>query len=435
MLGMSARGWPDGGDDLMSATRSAVKKEPVARNTSQQLPFVWEGTDKRGIKMKGEQIAKNANLLRAELRRQGITPSVVKPKPKPLFGAAGKKITPKDIAFFSRQMATMMKSGVPIVGSLEIIASGHKNPRMKKMVDQIRTDIEGGSSLYEAISKHPVQFDELYRNLVKAGEGAGVLETVLETVATYKENIEALKGKIKKALFYPAMVMAVALIVTSILLVWVVPQFEDVFKGFGAELPAFTQMIVAASRFMVAYWWMLLLLLIGTIGGFIFAYKRSPAMQHGMDRLVLKVPIIGQIMHNSSVARFSRTLAVTFRAGVPLVEALDIVAGATGNSVYETAVLRMRDDVSVGYPVNMAMKQTNLFPHMVIQMTAIGEEAGALDAMLFKVAEYFELEVNNAVDALSSLIEPLIMVFIGTIVGGMVIGMYLPIFKLASVVG
>ncbi|MRH00107.1 MULTISPECIES: type II secretion system F family protein [Xanthomonas] len=419
----------------MSATRSAVKKEPVARNTSQQVPFVWEGTDKRGIKMKGEQIAKNANLLRAELRRQGITPSVVKPKPKPLFGAAGKKITPKDIAFFSRQMATMMKSGVPIVGALEIIASGHKNPRMKKMVDQIRTDIEGGSSLYEAVSKHPVQFDELYRNLVKAGEGAGVLETVLETVATYKENIEALKGKIKKALFYPAMVMAVALIVTSILLVWVVPQFEDVFKGFGAELPAFTQMIVAASRFMVSYWWMLLLLLIGTVGGFIFAYKRSPAMQHGMDRLVLKVPIIGQIMHNSSVARFSRTLAVTFRAGVPLVEALDIVAGATGNSVYETAVLRMRDDVAVGYPVNVAMKQTNLFPHMVIQMTAIGEEAGALDAMLFKVAEYFEQEVNNAVDALSSLIEPLIMVFIGTIVGGMVIGMYLPIFKLASVVG
>ncbi|UYK78660.1 type II secretion system F family protein [Xanthomonas sacchari] len=419
----------------MSATRSAVKKEPVARTTSQQVPFVWEGTDKRGVKMKGEQVAKNANLLRAELRRQGITPSVVKPKPKPLFGAAGKKISPKDIAFFSRQMATMMKSGVPIVGSLEIIASGHKNPRMKKMVDQIRTDIEGGSSLYEAISKHPVQFDELYRNLVKAGEGAGVLETVLETVATYKENIEALKGKIKKALFYPAMVMAVALIVTSILLVWVVPQFEEVFKGFGAELPAFTQMIVAASRFMVAYWWMLLLLLIGTIVGFIFAYKRSPAMQHGMDRLVLKVPIIGQIMHNSSVARFSRTLAVTFRAGVPLVEALDIVAGATGNSVYETAVLRMRDDVAVGYPVNMAMKQTNLFPHMVIQMTAIGEEAGALDAMLFKVAEYFEQEVNNAVDALSSLIEPLIMVFIGTIVGGMVIGMYLPIFKLASVVG
>ncbi len=419
----------------MSATRSAAKKEPIVRTTTQQVPFVWEGTDKRGVKMKGEQTAKTANLLRAELRRQGITPSVVKPKPKPLFGAAGSKISTKDIAFFSRQMATMMKSGVPIVGSLEIIGSGHKNPRMKKMVDQVRTDIEGGSSLYEAISRHPVQFDELYRNLVKAGEGAGVLETVLETVATYKENIEALKGKIKKALFYPAMVMAVALVVSSILLVWVVPQFEDVFKGFGAELPAFTQMIVSASRFMVAYWWLLLIVLVGTITGFIFAYKRSPAMQHGMDRLILKVPIIGQIMHNSSIARFARTLAVTFRAGVPLVEALDIVAGATGNSVYEKSVLRMRDDVSVGYPVNVAMKQTNLFPHMVIQMTAIGEEAGALDAMLFKVAEYFEQEVNNAVDALSSLLEPLIMVFIGTIVGGMVIGMYLPIFKLASVVG
>lgn len=418
----------------MSATRSAVNKEPVVRNTNQQVPFVWEGTDKRGVKMKGEQAAKNANLLRAELRRQGITPSLVKPKPKPLFGAAGSKVSAKDIAFFSRQMATMMKSGVPIVGSLEIIASGHKNPRMKKMVDQIRADIEGGSSLYEAISKHPIQFDELYRNLVKAGEGAGVLETVLETVATYKENIEALKGKIKKALFYPAMVVAVALLVSSILLVWVVPQFEEVFKGFGADLPAFTQIIVNASRFMVSWWWLMLIVAIGSIVGFIFAYKRSPAMQHGMDRLILKVPIIGQIMHNSSIARFSRTLAVTFRAGVPLVEALDIVAGATGNSVYEKAVLRMRDDVSVGYPVNMAMKQANLFPHMVIQMTAIGEEAGALDAMLFKVAEYFEQEVNNAVDALSSLIEPLIMVFIGTIVGGMVIGMYLPIFKLASVV-
>ncbi len=419
----------------MSVSRSAIKKEPVARSTMEMQPFVWEGTDKRGVKMKGEQTAKNANMLRAELRRQGITPNVVKPKKKPMFGAAGSAIMPKDIAFFSRQMATMMKSGVPIVSALEIIASGHKNVRMKNMINSIRADIEGGSSLYESISKHPVQFDELYRNLVRAGEGAGVLETVLDTVATYKENIEALKGKIKKALFYPAMVVVVAILVSCIMLIYVVPQFEDVFKGFGAELPAFTQLIVNASRFMVSYWWMMLIVSIGTVVGLLFAYKRSPKMQHTLDRLILKVPIIGAIMNNSAVARFARTTAVTFKAGVPLVEALGIVAGATGNKVYEEAVLRMRDDVSVGYPVNMAMKQVNLFPHMVIQMTAIGEEAGALDTMLFKVAEYFEQEVNNAVDALSSLLEPLIMVFIGTIVGGMVIGMYLPIFKLGAVVG
>jgi len=419
----------------MSASRSAMKKQPVARSTMELAPFVWEGTDKRGVKMKGEQLAKNANLLKADLRRQGITPKVVRPKSKPLFGQAGKPVSPKDIAFFSRQMATMMKSGVPIVSSLEIIGGGHKNPRMKKMVETIRTDIEGGSSLYEAISKHPVQFDELYRNLVRAGEGAGVLETVLDTVANYKENIEALKGKIKKALFYPAMVMAVALIVSAILLIFVVPQFEEVFAGFGADLPAFTQMLVNLSRFMVSWWWLMLIVLIASIVGLVMAYNRSPKMQHTMDRLILKVPVIGQIMHNSSIARFARTTAVTFKAGVPLVEALGIVAGATGNKVYEEAVLRMRDDVSVGYPVNMAMKQVNIFPHMVVQMTGIGEEAGALDTMLFKVAEYFEQEVNNAVDSLSSLLEPMIMVFIGVVVGGMVIGMYLPIFKLGAVVG
>ncbi|WP_164136204.1 type II secretion system F family protein [Stenotrophomonas maltophilia] len=419
----------------MSVSRSAIKKEPVARATIELQPFVWVGTDKRGVKMKGEQLAKNANLLRAELRRQGINPGQVKPKPKPLFGASGSPVKPKDIAFFSRQMATMMKSGVPIVSALDIIASGHKNPRMKKLVDTIRTDIEGGSSMYEAVSKHPVQFDELYRNLVRAGEGAGVLETVLDTVATYKENIEALKGKIKKALFYPIMVVVVAVLVSGIMLVFVVPQFEDVFKSFGAELPAFTQMVVNLSRFMVSWWWLMLLVAIGSAVGLVMAYKRSPKMQHAMDRFVLKVPVIGQIMHNSAIARFSRTTAVTFKAGVPLVEALGIVAGATGNTVYEEAVLRMRDDVSVGYPVNMSMKQTNLFPHMVIQMTGIGEEAGALDAMLFKVAEYYEQEVNNSVDALSSLLEPMIMVFIGTIVGGMVIAMYLPIFKLGAVVG
>ncbi|MEI2263019.1 MAG: type II secretion system F family protein [Stenotrophomonas indicatrix] len=419
----------------MSVSRSAIKKEPVARSTMELQPFVWEGTDKRGIKMKGEQLAKNANLLRAELRRQGINPGQVKVKPKPLFGAAGKPVTPKDIAFFSRQMATMMKSGVPIVSALEIIGSGHKNPRMKKLVDTVRTDIEGGSSLYEAISRHPVQFDELYRNLVRAGESAGVLETVLDTIATYKENIEALKGKIKKALFYPAMVLAVAFLVSTILLVWVVPQFEEVFQSFGADLPAFTQMVVNLSRFMVSWWWLMAIVLIGSVVAIAMTYRRSEKMQHTVDRLVLKVPVIGQIMHNSAIARFARTTAVTFKAGVPLVEGLGIVAGATGNKVYSDGVLRMRDDVSVGYPVNMAMKQLNLFPHMVIQMTGIGEEAGALDTMLFKVAEYYEQEVNNAVDALSSLLEPMIMVFIGTLVGGLVIAMYLPIFKLGAVVG
>ena len=418
----------------MSATRTAAKPTAVRRPDPLAV-FVWEGTDKRGIKMKGEQQAKNANMLRAELRRMGITPKVVKPKPKPLFGAAGRRVSPLDIAIFSRQLATMMKAGVPIVTSMEIIANGSKNPRMSALVNSVRAEIESGSSLYEALSKHPVEFDGLYRNLVKAGESAGVLETVLDTVATYKENIEALKGKIKKAMFYPAMVIAVALIVSGILLVFVVPQFEQVFQSFGADLPAFTQVVVGLSRFMVGWWWAILLGLVGLGVAFIMAKKRSLAFQRFLDRLILKLPVVGQIMHNSAIARFARTLAVTFKAGVPLVEALETVAGATGNTVYETAVLRIREDVSVGYSVNMAMKQVNLFPHMVVQMTAIGEEAGALDTMLFKVAEFYEQEVNNAVDALASLLEPLIMIILGVLVGGMVIAMYLPIFKLGAVVG
>jgi type IV pilus assembly protein PilC len=416
----------------MAASRAAARSK-TARNDGLQL-FVWEGTDKRGVVMKGEQPAKSANLVRAELRRQGITPKVVKPKPKPLFGGAGKNVTAKDIAIFSRQLATMMKSGVPIVGALEIIAGGQKNPKMKDLVSTIKADIEGGSSLSESLAKHPVQFDELYRNLVHAGETAGVLETVLDTIASYKENIEELKGKIKKALFYPATVIAVAILVSAILLIFVVPQFQNVFASFGADLPAFTKMIIAASDFMIGYWW-LVLFIVGGIGfGFVFAKKRSPAFAHFLDRAILKLPVIGQIMHNSAVARFARTLAVTFQAGVPLVEALDIVAGATGNQVYEQAVHRIKEDVSVGYQVNVAMRQVNLFPHMVIQMAAIGEEAGALDAMLYKVAEFYESEVNNAVDALSSLLEPLIMIFIGGIVGAMVVGMYLPIFKLAAAI-
>jgi type IV pilus assembly protein PilC len=420
-----------------TAAKTATKKPAAVRPVREGValaPFVWEGTDKRGKKMKGEQTAKNANLLRAELRRMGITPTVVKPKPKPLFGSAGKKITAKEIAVFSRQIATMIKSGVPVVQALEIIGNGHKNPRMKELVNSLRLDIEGGSSIYEAMSKHPVQFDELYRNLVKAGETAGVLETVLDTIATYKENIESLKGKIKKALFYPATVIAVAILVSAILLVFVVPQFKQVFSSFGADLPAFTLLIIAASEFLIAWWWAILGVIVGGIFFFLYTYKRSPALQHTVDKLMLKIPVIGQVLHNAAIARFARTLATTFKAGVPLVEALDIVAGATGNQVYEKAVHNIRDDVSVGYQLNMAMKQVNIFPHMVIQMAAIGEEAGALDTMLFKVAEFYEEEVNNAVDALSSLLEPMIMIFIGGVVGCMVVGMYLPIFKLAAAI-
>ena len=420
----------------MSASRAAAK--PAAKTASSRLPalqeFVWEGRDKRGVVMKGEQVAKNVNMLRAELRKQGITPTVVKPKPKPLFGGSGKNVTPRDIAVFSRQIATMMKSGVPIVNALEIIGGGQKNPKMKALVNSLKADIEGGASIYEAMSKHPVQFDELYRNLVRAGEAAGVLETVLETIATYKENIEAIKGKIKKALFYPATIIAVAIIVCAVLLIFVVPTFREAFQGFGADLPAFTELVFGLSDYLVKWWWLFAIVVFAAFATFMYFYKRSPPLQHFVDRMLLKIPVIGQVLHNSCIARFSRTLAVTFKAGVPLVEALDSVAGATGNMVYETAVLRMKSDVAVGYPVNVAMKQVNLFPHMVVQMTAIGEEAGALDTMLFKVAEFYEQEVNNAVDALSSLIEPMVMVIIGTFVGAIVIAMYLPIFKLAMTV-
>ena len=421
----------------MSTTRASIKPT-TSKTAARRLPplqeFVWEGRDKRGVVMKGEQTAKNINLLRAELRKQGITPTVVKVKGKPMFGGAGKKVSARDIAVFSRQLATMMKSGVPIVMALEIIGSGNKNPAMKKLVASLKQDIEGGSSIYEAMGKHPVQFDDLYRNLVRAGEGSGVLETVLETIANYKENIESIKGKIKKALFYPATVIAVAIMVCAVLMVFVVPTFKETFVSYGADLPAFTTLVFGISDVFVKWWWLLALVVGIAFAAFIFMYKRSVPLQHFMDRMMLKLPVIGKVLHNSAIARFARTLAVTFKAGVPLVEALESVAGATGNTVYEKAVLRMRADVSVGYPVNVAMKQVDLFPHMVVQMTAIGEEAGALDTMLFKVAEFYEEEVDNAVDALSSLIEPMVMVIIGGLVGSIVIAMYLPIFKLAMTV-
>ena len=349
----------------MAVTRSAAKAgsktaKPVREGVT--LPtFVWEGIDKRGKKMKGEQQARNANLLRAELRKQGIQPGMVKPKSKPLFGGAGQAVTAKDIAVFSRQLATMMKSGVPIVMALEIIGNGQKNPKMKALVDDLRLELESGSSIYEAMSKHPVQFDELYRNLVRAGESSGALETVLDTIATYKENIESIKGKIKKALFYPTAIIGVAILVCGILMVYVVPIFKEQFASFGADLPAFTALVFGFSDFLVTWWWLGLIVALAAFTAFMYVYKRSTKLQHTVDRLMLKIPVIGQVLHNSAIARFSRTLAVTFKAGVPLVEAMDSVAGATGSRVYTDAVLQMRDDVSVGYPLNVAMKQVGVF--------------------------------------------------------------------------
>jgi len=398
------------------------------------ITFLWEGRDKRGVKLKGQQVASNPNLVRAELRRQGINPIRVKKKPKPLFGGAGSRITPKEIAVFSRQLATMLKSGVPLVTSFQIIAGGVKNPRMRIMVEKVRAEVEGGGSLFEALSAHPIQFDELYTNLVKAGESAGVLDTILDEIASYKERIESIKGKIKKALYYPIAVVGVAIMVSAILLIYVIPQFEEIFASFGAALPAFTQMIIDVSRWLRSNGLFLLFGIIAFITAFIMVKKRSKPFAHWIDRASLKIPIIGDILEKSAIARFCRTLAITFAAGVPLVDALQIVAGATGNAVYNSASARIREDVAVGHQLQLAMQQTNVFPNMVIQMAAIGEEAGSLDEMLVKVAEAYEEEVNNAVDALSSLLEPLIIVFIGIIVGTMVIAMYLPIFKMAAVI-
>jgi len=395
--------------------------------------FLWEGKDKRGKVLKGERAARNQTLIRAELRKQGITPSRIRKKPKPLFGGGGKRITAGDIAIFTRQLATMLNAGIPLVQAFGIIGAAAENPRLQKLINTIRVDVESGATLAESLGKHPVYFDELYVNLVQSGESAGVLDQVLENIATYKERIESIKGKIKKALFYPAAVIAVAIGVTVLLLVWVIPQFESIFQSFGGDLPAFTRMIVDLSETMQRVGWLYLLIIIAAITGIVMAKRRSKAFAHFLDRASLKIPVIGPVLEKSALSRFARTLATTFAAGVPLVDALKTVAGATGNVVYGDATDQIREDVATGHQLQLAMQQTGLFPPMVVQMTAIGEEAGSLDQMLTKVADFYEEEVSNTVDALSSLLEPFIIVLVGGIVGSIVVAMYLPIFKMAAV--
>jgi type IV pilus assembly protein PilC len=420
---------------MATATATANKTRALGAQraeVSKLTTYEWVALDKRGKRMKGDMPAKNATLVKAELRRQGMNPQTVRERSKPLFGSTGSTIKPGDVAIFSRQIATMMASGVPMIQAFDIIADGQKNIRFKNVLVEVKQSIEGGSALHEALARFPVQFDELYCNLVHAGETSGVLDTVLDTVATYKERTEAIKKKIKKALFYPMMVLAVVFMVCLIMLLFVVPVFAKTFQDAGAQLPAPTQLLVTASEFMQSYWWVVIGVIGGSIAALIIAKKRSVKFAHFLDRLSLKMPVMGNIVRNSAIARFARTLGVTFRAGVPLVEALDAVSGATGSVVYGDAVKQMRDDISVGHQLQLAMKQTGLFPNMVVQMTAIGEESGALDNMLFKVAEFYEEEVSNAVDTLSTLLEPIIMVVLGTLVGGMVVALYLPIFKLAG---
>jgi type IV pilus assembly protein PilC len=405
---------------------------PTAVAAAKDTPFTWEGKDKKGNKIRGKILAVNEQAARADLRRQNIVATKIR-KQQSLFSSGG-RITPSDIAIFSRQLATMLASGIPLVQAFEIVGVGHEKPAMQKLILDIKTNIEGGSSLHESLKKHPLYFDDLYVNLVEAGESAGVLDTVLDTVATYKERTEGIKKKIKKALFYPAAVLAVAVIVTLILLLFVIPQFESLFQGFGADLPAFTRMVIDLSKFVQEQGWWMGLLFAGGVVFFLHMKKRSAALRHFLDRASLKIPIVGPILVKAAIARYARTLSTMFSAGVPLVEAMESVAGATGNIVYEQAVLRMRDEVATGQRLQRAMENTGLFPNMVIQMIAVGEESGSLDAMAAKVADFYELEVDTAVDGLSSLLEPLIMAILGVLVGSLVIAMYLPIFKLGAVV-
>jgi type IV pilus assembly protein PilC len=404
----------------------------TVRTIKRDMPFKWEGRDKKGKRLKGRSLATDEAALRADLRRQGIAPSKI--RKQSTSSRLGGKPNALDIAIFSRQLATMLAAGIPLVQGFEIIGTGHEKASMQKLILDIKSDVEAGTSLHESLARHPLYFDDLYINLVEAGEQAGALEGLLDKVATYKEKTEALKKKVKKALFYPAAVLAVAVIVTIILLIFVIPQFEALFKGFGADLPAFTQMVINLSRFVQAEGIFIALVAGGLVYTFFYFKKRSKRMREFLDRMTLKVPVIGPIMNKAAIARFARTLSTMFAAGVPLVEALESVAGATGNIVFENGVLRMRDEVATGQRLQRAMESTELFPNMVVQMIAVGEESGSLDTMAGKVATFYEAEVDNAVDAMSSLLEPLIMVILGVLVGSLVIAMYLPIFKLGSVV-
>lgn len=395
--------------------------------------FAWEGTDKKGKKMSGEMDAGSIAIVNALLRRQGINPVKVRKAAKPLF-TIKKKITPKDVAIFTRQLATMLTAGIPIAQAFEIVGKGHENPSVRELIAAVKNDIESGTNLTQALSKHPLQFDALYCNLVNAGEQAGILDSILDELASYKEKIEGIKGKIKSALFYPASVVVVAFIITTILLVYVIPQFESLFVGFGADLPALTKFVVTLSKFFQEWWYIIFGAIIGSVVSISYSYKRSEKMQHTLDRLILKAPVIGEIIKKATIARFCRTLATMFAAGVPLVEALDSVAGAAGNRVYYEGTMAIKTDVSTGTQLQIAMTATNLFPNMVVQMVAIGEESGELDNMLGKVADFYESEVDDAVEGLSSLLEPIIMAFLGVVIGGLVIAMYLPIFKMASTV-
>lgn len=395
--------------------------------------FLWEGTTRQGTKVKGQMAGQDQALVKAQLRVQGITPIKVRKQGMQLLGS-GKAIKPMDIAIFTRQLATMMKSGVPLLQSFDIILEGLQNPNMSRLVETIKNDVAGGNSLASSLRKHPRYFDDLYCNLVDSGEQSGALETLLDRVATYKEKTEALKAKIKKAMNYPIAVIVVAVIVSAILLIKVVPQFQEVFANFGAELPAFTMMVIGLSEMLQEHGLLVLAALVG--GGFLFraALQRSEKLRDNIDRALLKTPVVGNIIYNSAVARFGRTLATTFSAGVPLVDALDSVAGATGNVVFKNAVQKVKTEVTGGTQLNIAMRATGVFPSMALQMTSIGEESGALDDMLDKVATHYEAEVDNAVDGLTALMEPMIMAVLGVLVGGLIIAMYLPIFQLGAVV-